>query len=174
MTEHTLWRENDQRLAPQAARLPAQQVEILRGSGGLADVHVAFGGELHEAFNARARVFRALAFVAVRQQQHQSGREPPFVFAGAEELIDDHLRAIRKIAELRFPENQRLWIVARKAVFKPQAAAFGERRVVNLAKSLIRRQMSKGEILLFSLRVDQNRMALVEGAALRILAGEAH
>src|SRR5579863_6808867 len=140
MAQHAFWREYDQRLAPQAARLPAQQMKILRGRGGLADVHVALGGELHEALDARAGVFRALAFVAVREQQHQAGGEPPFVFAGAEELIDDNLRAIRKIAELRFPENQRFGIVARKAVFKTEAAGFGKRRIVDLAESLIGRE----------------------------------
>jgi len=98
-------------------------MKILRGGRGLADVHVAFSGELHETLDACAGVFRALAFIAVRKQQHQATGEPPFVFAGAEELIDDDLRAVHEIPELRFPEHQRFGIVARKPVFIPTQPA---------------------------------------------------
>src|SRR5208283_5921463 len=104
------------------------------------------GGELHESLDARAGMFRALALVAMRQQQHQAGGQAPLVFAGAKELVGDHLRAVDEIAELRFPENERLGIVAREAIFKAHAAGFGERGVVNFAKSLIWRKMCEREI----------------------------
>src|SRR5208337_4474756 len=65
MPEHALGREHDERLAPQAARLAPQQMKILRGGGRLADVHVAFGGQLHKSFDARAGMFGSLAFVTV-------------------------------------------------------------------------------------------------------------
>ncbi len=59
--------KHDERLAPFAQRLTAQQVEVLRGGGGLADLHVVARGELQIAFDAGAGVLRALAFIAVRQ-----------------------------------------------------------------------------------------------------------
>src|SRR5271169_6402550 len=122
MAKHALRRENDERLAPEATRLAAKQMEILRGRGRLTDVHVAFGGELHETLDARAGMFRALAFVAVREKEHEAGRQTPLVFAGADELIDNDLCPVHKIAELRFPEDQALGIVPRKAVFEAEAA----------------------------------------------------
>ena len=68
----------------------------------------------------------SLAFVAVGQQQHKAGGKAPFVFAGAEELVDDDLRAVHKIAELRFPEDQSFGIIAGKAIFEAHAGGFRE------------------------------------------------
>ncbi len=138
-------REDDERLAPQAARLAAQQVEVLRGRGGLANVHVAFGGELHEALNARAGMLRALAFVAVGEKKDQSGGKTPLVFAGADELVDDDLRAVDEVAELGFPEHEAFGIVARKAVFEAEASGFRERRIVDFAEGLVGRRCASGK-----------------------------
>ena len=106
-----------------AQRLAAQQVEILRGGGGLANLHVVARGELQVALDARAGMLRSLAFVAVRQQQDEAGEQIPLVFAGADELIDDDLRAVGEVAELRFPQNQRFGIVAAEAVLESEHAA---------------------------------------------------
>ena len=45
----------------QQRRLPAQQVEVLRGRRAVGDAQVDVGGELQETFRPRARVVRALA-----------------------------------------------------------------------------------------------------------------
>src|ERR1700680_4453315 len=103
MAQHALRSEDDERLPPGAAGLPAQQVKILRGGGRLADLHVFFAGELHEALDPRAGMLRSLAFIAVREKHYQAGRKIPFVFTGADELVDDDLRAVCEVAELRFP-----------------------------------------------------------------------
>src|SRR5260370_5080182 len=174
MAQHALGREDDKRLAPQAARLPAQQVEILRGGRGLADLHVVFRGELHEELHARAGVLRSLAFVAVRQEHHDTRWKVPLVLARADELVDDHLRTVGEIAELRFPQNERLGIVAAETVFETEAAGLRKRRVVNLAESLLLGKMREREGVVLRLSVDQNRVALAERAALRILPREAH
>ena len=50
-------------------QLPAQHVEVIGGRRAVGDLHVVLGGKLQEAFEAGAGVLRALAFVAVRQQQ---------------------------------------------------------------------------------------------------------
>src|SRR5581483_5988147 len=101
-----LLREHHQRLAPRTQRLPPQHVEILRGSGGLAELDVVARGELQEALDARAGVLRPLAFVAVRQQQHQSGEQAPLVLARGDELVNDDLRAVGEVPELRLPQHQ--------------------------------------------------------------------
>src|SRR5208283_1908719 len=91
----------------------------------------------------------------------------------ADELVDDHLGTVHEIAELRFPQDETFGVIAGEAIFKAEAGRFGERGIVNFAKGLRRGKMRKREILLFILRINQNGVALVEGAALRILAGEA-
>jgi len=106
MTEHTFRCEYDQGLAPVAQGLAAQQVKILRGVARLRDLDVVFGGELDEALDSRAGMFRALAFVAVREQHDDAGEQVPFGFAGADELVDDGLRDVDEVAELRFPEDE--------------------------------------------------------------------
>ena len=97
-------------------------MEILRRGRGLADLHIVAGAQLQIALDAGAGVFRPLAFVTVRQQHHQSGQQAPLVFAGSYELVDDDLRAVGEIAELRLPHHQRLGIVAAVAVLKTQHA----------------------------------------------------
>src|SRR6267378_1061246 len=136
MAQHALGREDDEWLAPQTARLPAQHVEILRGRGWLANLHV--------------------------------------IFTRADELVDDHLRAVGKITELRFPQNERLGIVAAETVFKTEATGLGKRRVVNLAESLLLGKMREREVVVLRFRVNEHGVALAERAALRILPREAY
>src|SRR6266436_4267222 len=97
---------------PRAARLGAQHVERLRGAGGLANLHVVLSGELQKKFDTRTVMFRALAFKSMRKQQYEPGGKIPFIFTGTDELIDDDLRAVDEIPELRFPQNEDLRIVA--------------------------------------------------------------
>src|SRR6266478_2575691 len=68
VAQHAFGSEDDERLAPRAANLPAQEVKILRGSGGLANLHVFFARQLHEALDARAGMLRPLPLVAVREK----------------------------------------------------------------------------------------------------------
>src|SRR5215813_12568673 len=121
MSQHALRSENHQRLAPRTASLTAQHVEILRGVRRLTDLNVFFTGQLQKTFDARAGMFRALAFESVRQEHDNAGWKIPFVLAGADELVDDHLRAVHEISELRLPQNQRFGVVAAEAVLKTKA-----------------------------------------------------
>src|SRR5467141_5227779 len=174
MAQHALGCEDDEWLAPRTARLPAQHVEILGGGRRLANLHVVFRGELHEAFQTRAGMLWSLALVAVRQKHHQPRRQIPFILARADELVDDHLRAIDEIPELRFPQNERLGVVAAESVFETEATRLGKRRVVNLAESLLLGKMREREVVVLRLRVNEHGVALAEGAALRILSRKAH
>ena len=58
-----------------------------------------------KTLQARAGMFGSLAFEAVRQKQHQAAEAFPFIFGAGDELIDDDLRHIPKIAELRLPDK---------------------------------------------------------------------
>src|SRR6476660_9030256 len=126
MAKRALGCEYNQRLAPCAQRLPPQKVKVLRGVRGLGNLEIVHRCKLQEAFDARAGVLRSLAFVAVRQQEDQARKQVPLGFSGNNELIDDRLRDVSKVAELCLPENQRFRIVAAVAVFEAEDACFGE------------------------------------------------
>ena len=78
-------------------------MEILRSVGRLRDLDVVLGRELDEALDARAGMFRSLAFVAVGQKHDDAGEQVPLGFSSADELVDDGLRDINEVAELGFP-----------------------------------------------------------------------
>ena len=129
--QQTFRRHDDERLDEIAFHLAAQHMKILRRGREIADLDVVLGASLKEALEPRAGMFRALAFVAVRQQQHDPARPLPFRFRRDDELIDDGLRAVRKIAELRFPQAKHVWIIERVAVIESEHRGFGEQTVVN-------------------------------------------
>src|SRR6266498_1415504 len=174
MPQHTLWSEDHERLAPRAQSLATQKMEVLRRCGRLADLEIVDGRELQETFNAGAGVLRSLAFVAVGQQHHQAGQQIPFRFPRHNELIDDGLRTVGKVAELRLPKDQRLRKVATVAVFKAENSSLGQGRVVNPAVSLAFGNVLERYIFLLSFDVEQNGVALIEGAAAAVLATQAH
>ena len=87
-------------------------------------MQIVFRRQLQEALDAGAGVFRALPLITMRQQQHDSGGQVPFVFGGGNKLIDNHLRAIGEISELRLPCHQRFRIVSAITVFESQYGCF--------------------------------------------------
>ena len=113
-------------------------------------------------------MFRSLSFVTVRQQHHQTRRLFPLIFRRRDVLIDDRLRAIAEVAELRFPQNQRVPIDNRIAIFKTQHAFFGKRTVENIearARFRLRTQLRERRPALAGLRIVQNSVTLAESAA---------
>ena len=103
------------------------------------DPDVLLRGELEEALEPRARVLGAVALVAVRQQQRQARRLPPLREAGDEELVDDDLGAVDEVAELGFPQNERVRRRDRVAVLEAEARVLRKRRVVDLERGAWRR-----------------------------------
>src|SRR3546814_2382983 len=67
-------------------------------------------------------MLRSLTFIAVRQEYRQTAKTPPLRLAGGNELVEQHLRAVREVAELCFPDHQRIRIGRRIAVFKTEHA----------------------------------------------------
>ena len=124
MAQHAFWGEDDQRFAPVAESLTAEQMEILSGVRGLRDLDVVFCGELQEALNAGAGVFWSLAFVAVGKKQDEAGEQAPLGFSGGDELIDDRLRNVDEVAELSFPEDEGFGIIAAVSVFEAEDTGF--------------------------------------------------
>src|SRR5205807_330196 len=98
----------------------------------VADLDVVGRAELQEALDARARMLWAGALVTVRQEHDEPGEAHPLVFGGHDELIDDHLRAVHEVAELRLPYDEALGAVEAVAVVEGEDALLGERTVVDL------------------------------------------
>src|SRR3954451_12150666 len=153
-------------------RLAADQVEVLRRRREVRDADVALGGEREEALEARRGMLGARPLVAVREQQRQARRLPPLREARDDELVDDDLRRVDEVAELRLPEHERLGGLGRVAVLEAEARDLAERRVVQLegrlraGEALDRRQRLAG------LGVVQDHVALRERPALGVLTGE--
>ena len=164
--------EHDQRLAEITMQLAAQRVEVVRRRGQVADVHIAFGTELQIALDARRGVFRALALVAVRQQQHQTGHAQPLGFPACQELVDDDLCAVGEVAELRLPQHQGAGVREGIAVFEAEYPGFRQQRVVDLDLCLVRRDVVQRGVFVLVELVDQHRVALAERATLGVLAGQ--
>ena len=88
--------------------------------------------QLEEPLQPGARVLRAVAFIAVREEQRQPRGLPPLRQPGDDELVDDALRVVDEIAELRLPEDKRLRRGHRVAILEAHRRGLGERRVVEL------------------------------------------
>ena len=89
-------------------RLPPENVEVLRRRRRIRDIHVVLGARLQEPLETRARMLRTLSFVAMRKQQHDRRILSPLRAIGDDELIDDRLRDVHEIAELCFPQHERI------------------------------------------------------------------
>ena len=118
-------------------------------------------------------MFRTLALIAVRQQADEARHAQPLAFARRDELVEDDLRAVGEVAELRFPERQRIRAGQRIAVFETEHGLFRKHRVDDFVASLRRRQIGERNVALFGFLIVENRVALREGAAFAILAGQA-
>ena len=90
-----------------------------------------------------------------------------------DELVDDHLRAVGEVAELRFPEHQRVGLGERVAVLEAEHRLFRQHRVDDLVARLVSREVIGERVAVLGLLVDQHRVALRERAALAVLARQA-
>ena len=117
-------------------------------------------------------MLRAVALVPVRQQQCQPGGLAPLGEPRDEELVDDDLCAVDEVAELRFPEDERLRCGHRVAVLEPERRVFGERRVERLEGRAGLRQVLDRSVLGAGVGVVEDEMPVRERAALGVLAGE--
>ena len=113
-------------------QLAAQNVEVIRGRRAIGNLHIVVGTKLKKAFGPRRGMFGPLTFIAMREEKHETRHAQPFHFARGNELIDHNLRAVREIAELRFPKDQRLGLREAIAIFESEHGRLRQKRIVNL------------------------------------------
>ncbi|CPR55807.1 Uncharacterised protein [Salmonella enterica subsp. enterica serovar Bovismorbificans] len=136
VTQQRFRRHHHQRTTHPAQRLTAQHMVDLRRGGRHANLHILLGAKLQITFQTRGRVLRPLPFIAVRQQHHQTAHPAPFLLAGGDELVNHYLRAVGKIAKLRFPDSQGTWFRRGITVFKSQYRFFRQHGVPDFKLSL--------------------------------------
>ena len=124
MPEQVFRGHHDERLAECLLHLFANEMEHLRRSRGIHDLHVVISAEREEAFETATRVLRTLTFVAVRQEHHESTRAFPLRFTTRNELINQYLTTVGKVTELRFPDDEHARIAKRIAIFEAEDSAF--------------------------------------------------
>src|SRR6478672_11812641 len=117
-------------------------------------------------------MLRPLAFEAVWKQHDKTTRPQPLGLTGGNELVDDRLRAVGEVAELRFPQYQRARVGDRIAIFESKDAKLGQRAVADLEATSF--DVAKRNILLAGLLIDPCGVPLAERAASAILSGQAH
>src|SRR5439155_22509736 len=91
-----------------------------------------------------------------------------------DELIDDHLRGVAKVAELRFPKDQALGAIETVAILETEYGGFGQRAVENLHRRLLRREILQRAIAAATRIIVQDRMPLAERAAGGVLAAQSN
>jgi hypothetical protein len=123
VAQHALRRHHDQRLAPGRSAWRRSRWKYCAAVDGWQTCMLSSAASCRKRSRRARGVLRPLPLVAVRQQQHEAGEQAPLVLGRGEELVDDHLRAVDEVAELRLPEHQRLRVVAAKPYSKPSTAA---------------------------------------------------
>ena len=123
-------------------------------------------------------MFWPLALVAVRQHQGDAVDTAPLDLTRGNELVNHHLCAIDKIPELSLPDDQRVGVVGRVAVFKSQHRLFRQNRVDHHKRGLPIGHVLQGGVSafvkFFTILVMDDRVSVGEGASARVFAAQAH
>src|SRR5262249_50160557 len=88
------------------------------------------------------------------------------------ELIDNHLRGIHKVSELRLPQDERTTRSDAVTVFEAESTRFGKRAVVDLEARFVSGDRCKGSPFGSGLGVHERGMSMAEGSTNRVLTGD--
>src|SRR6266849_3023626 len=165
VAQQALRAHDDERLPEAPVHLAAEGVEVLRRRGQVADLHVVLGAQLEEALEACARVLRALALVAVREEQHEAAHPLPLRFRAGEELVDDHLRAVGEVAELRLPDDQPARVGEAHAELEAEDGVLRQHAVDDAELRLPAADVVERDVVVARVHVVEDGVALAEGAA---------
>mmetsp|Transcript_27328 Transcript_27328/g.88239 ORF Transcript_27328/g.88239 Transcript_27328/m.88239 type:complete len:218 (-) Transcript_27328:2126-2779(-) len=143
VAEKRFWRHDDEGLAKLAHHLPTEHVEIVCGCGDVdnspvgalcltlppddfRELVLVVVAHLQEALQPRRGVLRALAFIPVGEEHHQTALPKPLLLSGRQELVDHALRRVCKVSELGFPHDEGGRVLERIAHLKAEHSKLGE------------------------------------------------
>ena len=104
---------------------------------------------------------------------HQAGGLVPLVLGRHDELVDDGGGAVPEVAELRLPHHQRVLGDHRVAVLEAEGGVLRQQRVVDPELALVGAEVGERRVLVAVGVVDEHGVAVAEGAAAGVLAGDA-
>ena len=146
---------------------------------GVVQLHTCMLSPAHSSRNRsrwRAGMLGALAFEAVREQQHDAAHRAPLRLPAGHVVVDDDLRAVGEVSELRLPHHQGARPAQGETVLEAEDRVLGQRAVVDGELDLRRRHVGQGRVGQGQpgLGVPPDQVALGEGAAGAVLAAQAH
>lgn len=124
--------------------LSSQDMEVVGWLGHVGDLHVAvlvlafkllcrgedarlLVAELQIALHAARRMFGTLTVIAVRKRADKTRALKPFDFTRSNELVNDALGVVGKVAELSFPHHKRIRRGQGVAILEAKSTELGER-----------------------------------------------
>src|SRR5258708_7074884 len=153
-------------------QLTAKHVKVLCGRRTVHNLHVVLAAQLQKALHARAGMFRALAFITVRQQQNQAARLAPLGLGGGNELVDHDLSAVDEIAKLRLPHHERQRVCNAVTKLEAHHGVLAQQTIEDIEARLLRRDVPHGYVHFAGFVIVEFQMPLAEGTAPAILAAE--
>src|SRR3954453_11193333 len=112
-------------------------MKVLGGGGGINDLNILLCREGQKAFQPCTGMFRSASLKSMWEQQHQSGKAPPFVFSADNKLVNNYLGGIYEITKLRFPKYQTIRKIQAVTVIKAEHASFRKRAIENIHRHLV-------------------------------------
>src|SRR5207244_340112 len=97
----------------------------------------------------------------------------PLRLRAGEELVDDHLRAVDEVAELRLPEDQPARVGEAHAELEAEHGVLGQHAVDDAEGRLVAPDVVERDVLVVGVDVVEDGVALAEGAAARVLPAHA-
>jgi hypothetical protein len=102
------------------------------------------------------------------QQHNNAALARPLGLAGADELVNNALRRVGEIPELRLPDHQGIGVGHGVAQFKAQHAVLGERAVADRVLCLVRAQAVQRDVNLKEKYASYNN-AKLQSAVFKLL-----
>ncbi len=102
----------------------------------------------------------ALPIVAVGQRHDQTSALHPFCLARSDELVDDALGVVGKVAELGLPHDEPVGVGQRVAVLEAERTELAERRVGDDKLALVLADVLERCVRVLGLLVVEDGMAL--------------
>src|SRR6188474_902724 len=114
-------------------------------------------------------MLRPLPLVAVRQQANEARHAQPFALTRRDKLVENDLRAVGKVAELRFPQGQGTRLCGGIAIFEAEHGFFREARIEHLEARLWITEMVERRVAFLAILIEKHGMPLRESASFGVL-----